>query len=78
MRRCPRLFLGAALVLGGRGDPREQDRELVACALAFAPRRIPDLCGVTLGLEGDANDFWGKGLSGGRLIVRQPPQATRA
>ena len=33
--------------------------------------------GVTLELIGDANDYVGKGLSGGRLIVRQPPQATR-
>ncbi len=31
---------------------------------AFAPR------GVTLRLEGDANDYLGKGLSGGRIIVR--------
>ncbi len=33
--------------------------------------------GVTLELVGDANDYVGKGLSGGRLIVRHPPQATR-
>ena len=33
--------------------------------------------GVTLELHGDANDYTGKGLSGGRLIVRQPAQATR-
>jgi glutamate synthase (NADPH/NADH) large chain len=33
--------------------------------------------GVTLELFGDANDYVGKGLSGGRLIVRQPAQATR-
>jgi len=33
--------------------------------------------GVTLELYGDANDYTGKGLSGGRLIVRQPPQARR-
>ena len=31
---------------------------------AFVPR------GITLRLEGDANDYLGKGLSGGRLIVR--------
>ncbi|MGQ0650399.1 MAG: glutamate synthase-related protein, partial [Gemmatimonadaceae bacterium] len=30
--------------------------------------------GVTLSLEGEANDFFGKGLSGGRLIV-VPPKA---
>jgi glutamate synthase (NADPH/NADH) large chain len=33
---------------------------------AFVPR------GVTLRLSGDANDYTGKGLSGGRLIVRPP------
>jgi glutamate synthase (ferredoxin) len=33
---------------------------------AFLPR------GATLTLEGDANDFWGKGLSGGKLIVYPP------
>jgi glutamate synthase (NADPH/NADH) large chain len=33
--------------------------------------------GVTLELHGDANDYTGKGLSGGRLIVRQPKEATR-
>jgi glutamate synthase (NADPH/NADH) large chain len=32
--------------------------------------------GVTLELEGDANDYTGKGLSGGRLIV-YPPRAAR-
>jgi len=37
---------------------------------AFVPR------GVTFRLEGDANDYWGKGLSGGRLIVFPPRQAT--
>ncbi|MDL9935392.1 glutamate synthase large subunit [Gordonia sp. ABSL1-1] len=31
---------------------------------AFVPR------GITLRLEGDANDFVGKGLSGGRIVVR--------
>ncbi|MDE3155816.1 MAG: glutamate synthase large subunit [Acidobacteriota bacterium] len=33
---------------------------------AFVPR------GLTLTLEGDANDYWGKGLSGGRLAVFPP------
>ncbi|MBV9553687.1 MAG: glutamate synthase large subunit, partial [Alphaproteobacteria bacterium] len=33
--------------------------------------------GVTVELIGDANDYVGKGLSGGRLIVRHPRQATR-
>ncbi len=33
--------------------------------------------GVTLELIGDANDYVGKGLSGGRLVVRQPPGVAR-
>jgi glutamate synthase (NADPH/NADH) large chain len=37
---------------------------------AFVPR------GITLRLEGDANDYVGKGLSGGRLIVVPPAEAT--
>ncbi len=37
---------------------------------AFLPR------GITLRLEGDANDYVGKGLSGGRLVVRPDRNAT--
>lgn len=37
---------------------------------AFVPR------GVTLRLEGDANDYVGKGLSGGRVVVRPDRAAT--
>ncbi len=33
--------------------------------------------GVTLDLTGDANDYVGKGLSGGRVIVRQPDHVNR-
>jgi glutamate synthase (ferredoxin) len=36
---------------------------------AFLPR------GITLALEGDANDFVGKGLSGGRLVIAPPGTA---
>ncbi|MFP4216297.1 MAG: glutamate synthase large subunit [Phycisphaerae bacterium] len=32
--------------------------------------------GVTLKLIGDANDYLGKGLSGGRIVVLAPPEAT--
>ena len=38
---------------------------------AFAAR------GVTLELIGDGNDYVGKGLSGGRVVVRQPKESTR-
>ena len=36
---------------------------------AFVPR------GITLRLRGDANDYVGKGLSGGRIVVRTPDEA---
>ena len=32
--------------------------------------------GITLELEGDANDYFGKGLSGARLIIYPPKNAT--
>jgi glutamate synthase (NADPH) large chain len=35
------------------------------------------ISGITLELIGDANDYAGKGLCGGRLIVRQPEGVTR-
>ncbi|WP_042165852.1 glutamate synthase large subunit [Paenibacillus gorillae] len=37
---------------------------------AFVPK------GITLSLEGDSNDYVGKGLSGGKLIVAPSPKAT--
>ncbi|OLD27371.1 MAG: glutamate synthase subunit alpha [Acidobacteria bacterium 13_1_40CM_3_55_6] len=37
---------------------------------AFVPH------GMTLTLEGDANDYFGKGLSGGKIIVYAPREAT--
>jgi glutamate synthase (NADPH/NADH) large chain len=39
---------------------------------AFVPQ------GITLRLEGDANDYVGKGLSGGRIVVRPSRHATFA
>ncbi len=37
---------------------------------AFVPR------GVTMWLEGDANDYFGKGLSGGKIVVYPPKEST--
>ena len=37
---------------------------------AFLPR------GVTMTVDGDANDYFGKGLSGGHLVIRPPAEAT--
>ncbi|MDF2567791.1 MAG: GltB, partial [Oscillospiraceae bacterium] len=37
---------------------------------AFVPK------GITMTLEGDANDYMGKGLSGGHIIVRKPKESS--
>jgi glutamate synthase domain-containing protein 3 len=62
---------------GGEGLPDDTVRiELTGSAGqsfgAFLPR------GVTMTLEGDSNDYWGKGLSGGKLVVYPPRQSTFA
>src|SRR5262249_20713227 len=62
---------------GGDGLPDDTiDLTLVGSAGqsfgAFLPR------GITLRLEGDANDYVGKGLSGGRLVIRPDRAATFA
>ncbi len=59
---------------GGAGLPDDTIRVTFMGAAgqsfgAFLPR------GITLTLEGEANDFVGKGLSGGRLVVRPPQTA---
>jgi glutamate synthase (ferredoxin) len=60
---------------GGEGLPDDTIRIHFAGSAgqsfgAFVPR------GVTFTLEGDANDYWGKGLSGGKLIVFPPRAST--
>jgi glutamate synthase domain-containing protein 3 len=62
---------------GGRGLPDDTVRIAFTGSAgqsfgAFIPR------GLTLTLAGDANDYWGKGLSGGRLIVHPLPGSTFA
>jgi glutamate synthase domain-containing protein 3 len=59
---------------GGAGLPDDTIRvQLTGAAgqsfAAFLPR------GITLALEGEANDFVAKGLSGGRVVVRPPRDA---
>ena len=59
---------------GGAGLPDDTIRVTLTGAAgqsfgAFLPR------GITLTLVGEANDFVGKGLSGGRLVVRPPHDA---
>jgi glutamate synthase (NADPH/NADH) large chain len=60
---------------GGRGlpDGRIHVRMKGSAGQSFGSFLV---AGVTLELEGDANDYVGKGLSGGRIIV-YPPQSSR-
>ena len=60
---------------GGRGLPEDTIRIRFTGSAgqsfgAFLPR------GITMVLEGDANDYFGKGLSGGRLIAFPPGAST--
>jgi glutamate synthase (NADPH/NADH) large chain len=62
---------------GGDGLPEDTIHVLLTGSAgqslgAFLPR------GLTLDMVGDANDYVGKGLSGGRIIVRPDPAATFA
>ena len=59
------------------GDSLAEDSVVVNCTGgggqsfgAFIPK------GLTLRLEGDANDYLGKGLSGGKIVVRPSKKAT--
>ncbi|MEC3980027.1 glutamate synthase large subunit [Amycolatopsis sp. H20-H5] len=59
---------------GGEGLPEDTIHVLLTGSAgqslgAFLPR------GITLDMVGDANDYVGKGLSGGRIIVRPHPDA---
>ncbi|HEU0101789.1 MAG TPA: glutamate synthase large subunit [Mycobacteriales bacterium] len=76
VNRTVGTMLGAELTRrhGGRGLPEGTiDVSFTGSAGqsfgAFLPR------GITLRLEGDANDYVGKGLSGGTVIVRPPRDA---
>jgi glutamate synthase (NADPH/NADH) large chain len=77
VNRTVGTMLGAEVTrrYGGKGLPEGTiDITLTGSAGqslgAFLPR------GVTLRLEGDANDYVAKGLSGGRVVVRPDPAAT--
>ncbi|MFE0026996.1 glutamate synthase large subunit [Amycolatopsis sp. NPDC059021] len=59
---------------GGEGLPEDTIHVLLTGSAgqslgAFLPR------GITLDMVGDANDYVGKGLSGGRIVVRPDPSA---
>jgi glutamate synthase (ferredoxin) len=70
-------MLGSEVTRRWGGDGLPDDTVRIRCTGsagqsfgAFVPR------GITLALEGDANDYVGKGLSGGKIVVRPPANAT--
>jgi glutamate synthase (ferredoxin) len=74
--RAVGTMLGSEVTRVWGGDGLPDDTITVRCTGsagqsygAFVPR------GITLRLEGEANDYLGKGLSGGRLIVVPPREA---
>ena len=77
--RTPGTMLGYEVTkrFGGAGLPDDTIRvNFTGSAGQSFGAFIPS--GITLALEGEANDFVGKGLSGGRLIVRPPRDAAFA
>jgi glutamate synthase (NADPH/NADH) large chain len=76
VNRTVGTMLGAEITrkFGGAGLPEDTIRFIFKGSAgqsfgAFAPR------GLTLKIEGDTNDYLGKGLSGGKLIVRPDREA---
>jgi glutamate synthase (NADPH/NADH) large chain len=79
VNRTVGTLLGAEVTrrYGGEGLPEDTIRVTLTGSAgqslgAFLPR------GVTLDMVGDANDYVGKGCSGGRIIVRPHPESTFA
>ncbi|MEN9710505.1 MAG: Glutamate synthase large subunit, partial [Actinomycetota bacterium] len=79
VNRTVGTMLGSAVTkkYGGKGLPENTiDLTFEGSAGQSFGAFLP--AGVTLRLEGDTNDYLGKGLSGGRLIVRPARNATFA
>ncbi|MCB9076940.1 MAG: glutamate synthase large subunit [Anaerolineaceae bacterium] len=77
VNRVVGTILGSELTrrYGGAGLPEDTIRlRFVGSAGQSFGAFMPQ--GITFDLEGDANDYFGKGLSGGKLIVAPPPGVT--
>src|SRR5205814_3572204 len=77
VNRTVGTMLGSAITRkhGGAGLPDDTIRGHLTGSAgqsfgAFVPR------GISCTLEGDANDYWGKGLSGGKMTVFPPRAST--
>ena len=61
---------------GGKGFERENTIQLNFRGVAGQSIFAFGVHGITVRVEGDVNDYCGKGLSGGRIIVYPPREAT--
>lgn len=76
VNRTVGTMLGSAITRRGGLPDGTIDITLTGSAGQSFGAFIPQ--GLTLRLEGDANDYVGKGLSGGRIVIRPDRQATFA
>ncbi|MBQ7264683.1 MAG: glutamate synthase large subunit [Firmicutes bacterium] len=74
--RCVGTFFGSEITRIHGDNALEDDTFVINCKGsggqsfgAFIPK------GLTLRLEGDSNDYFGKGLSGGKLVLRKSEKA---
>lgn len=70
-------MLSHALTQRFRGKPLKDDTITFNCIGSGGQSFAAFACkGITFNIQGDANDYFGKGLSGAKLIISPPPEAT--
>lgn len=70
-------MLSHALAQRFRGNPLEDDTITFNCSGSAGQSFAAFACkGLTFNIQGDANDYFGKGLSGAKLVISPPPEAT--
>ncbi|GIT69879.1 MAG: hypothetical protein Ct9H300mP27_09830 [Chloroflexota bacterium] len=60
----------------GRAGASENTINIDACGSAGQSFGAFLARGITIRLEGDANDYVAKGISGGRIVITPPTEAT--
>jgi len=70
-------MLSHAITQRFRENPLDDDTITFNCSGSAGQSFAAFACkGVTFNIQGDANDYFGKGLSGAKLIISPPPEAT--
>lgn len=77
VNRTVGTMLSHAITQRFRETPLEDDTITVNCSGSGGQSFAAFACkGITFNIQGDANDYFGKGLSGAKLIISPPPEAT--